>query len=108
MSMAVISVISSYCVAAQVVGYSVSGRVIDRLTREGIPYAAVLIVGLEGSGVAADSTGVFTLNDVKPGIVDGIYREVLNPEKLMNEQLIVSGQSFVNVNALLRVSPAKK
>lgn len=46
--------------------------------------------------------------DVKPGIVDGIYREVLNPEKLMNEQLIVSGQSFVNVNALLRVSPAKK
>ena len=46
--------------------------------------------------------------DVKPGIVDGIYREVLNPEKLMNENIIVNGQSFVNPGALLRVTPANK
>ena len=46
--------------------------------------------------------------DVKPGIVDGIYREVLNPEKLMQENIIVSGQSFVNAGALLRVTPADK
>lgn len=46
--------------------------------------------------------------DVKPGIVDGTYREILNPEKLLKEQIVVSGQSFVNVNALLRVSNADK
>ncbi len=45
---------------------------------------------------------------VKPGIVDGNYREVLNPEEIMKEQVIVSGQSFVNAGALLRVTPAKK
>ena len=53
---------------AQTQGYPVSGKVIDKVTREGVPYAAVIIVGLEGSGILADSTGVFTLPDVKPGI----------------------------------------
>ena len=46
--------------------------------------------------------------DVKPGIVDGVYREVLNPEKILKEKIIVSGQSFVNAGSLLRISPAKK
>lgn len=45
---------------------------------------------------------------VKAGLVDGVYREVLNPEQIMKEDIIVSGQSFVNAGALLRVSPAKK
>ena len=44
--------------------------------------------------------------EVRPGIVDGGYREILNPEKLLNEQIVVRGQSFVNVNALLRVNNA--
>lgn len=72
-------------VCAQVQGYPVRGRVIDRLTREGIPYAAVVIVGMEGSGVAADSTGVFILEDVRPGInqfsaIQLGYRTVVTPE----------------------------
>lgn len=46
--------------------------------------------------------------DVKPGIVDGTYREILNPEKVLEEDIIVSGQSFVNAGALLRVTPVKK
>ncbi|MBE6404635.1 MAG: efflux RND transporter periplasmic adaptor subunit [Lentisphaerae bacterium] len=46
--------------------------------------------------------------DVKPGIVDGTYREILNPEKFLEEDIIVSGQSFVNAGALLRVTPVKK
>ncbi|MBQ8839266.1 MAG: hypothetical protein IJ005_08105 [Bacteroidales bacterium] len=53
---------------AQTQVYPVSGKVIDKVTGEGVPYAAVIIVGLEGSGILADSTGVFTLPDVKPGI----------------------------------------
>lgn len=72
-------------VCAQVQGYTVKGRVIDRLTREGIPYAAVIIVGVEGSGVASDSTGVFILEDVRPGInqfsaIQLGYRTVVTPE----------------------------
>ena len=66
--MAVFSAVAVSESAAQTVSYTVSGRVIDRLTREGIPYAAVVIVGVEGSGVLADSTGVFSLPEVKPGI----------------------------------------
>ena len=71
--------------AAPTEGYTVSGRVIDRITREGIPYAVVLIVGIDGSGVAADSTGMFTIEKVKPGIIrfSAIqlgYRTVVTPE----------------------------
>lgn len=72
--------------AAQVVrGYPVSGKVIDRLTRESIPYAAVVIVGVDGSGTLTDSTGVFTLENVRPGIVQLSaiqlgYRTVVTPE----------------------------
>ena len=81
----VFSVISVSYSAAQTKGYQVSGRVIDRLTREGIPYAAVIIVGVEGSGVLADSAGVFTLPEVKPGIywfsaIQLGYRTVVTPE----------------------------
>lgn len=70
---------------AQVKGYPVSGKVIDRVTREGVPYAAVVVVGVEGSGVLADSTGVFTLPDVPPGIsqfsaIQLGYRTVVTPE----------------------------
>lgn len=66
-------------------GYPVSGRVVDQLTKEGIPYAAVIIVGVEGSGVAADSAGFFTLPDVRPGIsqfssIQMGYRTVVTPE----------------------------
>ena len=82
--MAVFSVIAASDSAAQTGTYPVSGRVIDRLTREGVPYAAVIIVGVEGSGVLTDSTGVFTL-DVKPGIAQFSsiqlgYRTVVTPE----------------------------
>ena len=69
---ALVAALSAICADAQsrtVQGYTVSGRVIDRITRECIPYAAVVIVGVEGSGTLADSTGVFTLDKVKPGIV---------------------------------------
>ena len=80
--------IASYPSDAQskaVQGYNVSGRVIDRLTRESIPYAAVVIVGVKGSGTLADSTGVFTLENIRPGIVQFSaiqlgYRTTVTPE----------------------------
>ena len=74
------AVILTVDAAAQTDGYNVSGRVIDRVSREGIPYAAVVIVG-----VSADSTGAFTIYKVKPGILQFSaiqlgYRTVVTPE----------------------------
>lgn len=82
---AVFMAVAGFDSAAQTDGYTVSGRVVDRITREGIPYAAVVIVGMEGSGVSADSTGNFTLYKVKPGILQFSaiqlgYRTVVTPE----------------------------
>lgn len=83
--LAAIAALTAPDAVARTRGYPVSGRVIDRSTREGIPYAAVIIVGVEGSGVSADSTGVFTLEDVEPGIsrfsaIQLGYRTVVTPE----------------------------
>lgn len=82
---AVLSAVTAFSADAQSVGYPVSGRVIDRITREGVPYAAVIIVGVEGSGMMSDSTGVFTLENVRPGIAQFSaiqlgYRTVVTPE----------------------------
>lgn len=84
--LAIISAISSaFQAAAQTDGYPVRGRVIDRSTREGIQYTAVIIVGVEGSGVMTDSTGTFILQNVRPGInqfsaIQLGYRTVVTPE----------------------------
>lgn len=40
--------------------------------------------------------------EVKRGIVDGKYCEVLNPAPLMKERFVVSGQTFINTGSLLR------
>lgn len=79
-----LAVVTTSGAFAQVKGYMVNGRVIDRVTREGIPYAAVIVVGVDGSGVAADSTGLFSLQ-VPPGIsrfsaLQMGYRTVVTPE----------------------------
>ncbi len=83
--MAIFMAIPVIRAGAQTDGYPVSGRVIDRVTREGVAYAAVVIVGVEGSGVLADSTGRFTLEMVRPGInqfsaIQLGYRTVVTPE----------------------------
>lgn len=83
--LAIVMALNVYDAAAQVKGYQVNGRVIDRLTREGIPYAAVIIVGVESSGILADSTGLFSLPDVRPGIssfsaIQLGYRTAVTPE----------------------------
>lgn len=86
--MVLLSAIAFNDAAAQSAAYPVSGRVIDRQTREGVPYAAVIIVGVEGSGILADSLGVFTLQNVKPGInkfsaIQLGYRTVVTPEYMV-------------------------
>ena len=69
--------------------YTVRGRVIDGFSREGIPFAAVVVVGQEQKGVSTDSAGYFTLNQIAPGIcrlaVSSLgYRSVQTPEYIIS------------------------
>ena len=48
--------------------YPIRGRVIDRLTRAGVPFAAVVIDGQGSKGASTDSTGHFVIENVRPGI----------------------------------------
>ncbi len=70
-------------------GYPVNGRVIDRLTRRPVAYAAVVPVGQEQQGVSTDSAGHFTLRRVRPGIhrlsASSVgYKSVVTPEYLVS------------------------
>lgn len=61
-------------------GYPVRGRVIDRLSREPVAYAAVTITGQPGKGAMTDSLGRFEIQQVKPGIysLDGVVHRLPN------------------------------
>ncbi len=79
---------SCWCRAA-VPGYTLRGRVIDRMTRQGVAYAAVVVAGREQYGEATDSVGGFVLNNVPPGIcrlsVSCVgYKTGLSPEVMVS------------------------
>ena len=48
--------------------YTLRGRVIDRLTRRPVAYAAVVLDGQGDKGASTDSTGRFAIERVRPGI----------------------------------------
>ena len=75
----------------------VSGRVIDRLTRQPVPFAAVVISGQPSKGAMADSAGKFTIAQVKPGIYRLSasmlgYRSALTPEYIVS-----AGTPFIEI-----------
>lgn len=59
---------AAFAVRAQGGTYPVSGRVIDRLSRRPVAYAAVVLAGQEQKGASTDSLGRFRIERVKPGI----------------------------------------
>ena len=74
---------------AQGSAYAVSGRVIDRLTRQPVAYAAVVPVGQEQRGASTDSLGRFRLERVRAGIfrlsASSVgYKTVVTPEYLVS------------------------
>ena len=76
-------------VRAQDGAYAVSGRVIDRLTRQPVAYAAVVPVGQEQRGASTDSLGRFRLERVQAGIfrlsASSVgYKTVVTPEYLVS------------------------
>lgn len=78
------------CALAQAAeGYVVRGRVVDKLTREPIPYANVTLFGYPDHGAPTDSVGVFRIEQVPPGIcrlsVSCIgYKALLSPEFMVS------------------------
>ncbi|MDY3068862.1 MAG: carboxypeptidase-like regulatory domain-containing protein [Parabacteroides sp.] len=72
-------------------GYTIKGRVIDRLSRQPIEYANVLVVGGNNNGVGAatDMDGNFVIEKVKPGIcklsVSYLgYKSVVTPDYIIS------------------------
>lgn len=69
--------------------YPVRGRIIDRISRRGVPYAAVVIAGQENKGAPTDSAGWFTIDRVRPGIYRLVasslgYKTATTPEYLVS------------------------
>ena len=60
-----LSLFTSFCYAAQY--YEIRGTVIDRITREPVPYASVAIWN-SSFGSVADSIGQYRLVQIPPGI----------------------------------------
>lgn len=69
--------------------YPIRGRVIDRLSRQPIAYAAVVVAGQEARGASTDSAGRFTIERVQPGIhrlsASSLgYQTTLTPEYIVS------------------------
>ncbi len=80
-----------FVAAAYSQGYTIKGRVIDRLSRQPIEYANVLVVGGNNNGVGAatDMDGNFVIEKVKPGICQLSvsylgYKSVVTPDYIIS------------------------
>ena len=77
--------------------YPVSGKVIDKKSRQPVAYANVFVNGLPGKGASTDSLGMFRIEQVPPGIyclqASCIgYLTVLTPEYIVS-----ASTSFVEI-----------
>lgn len=82
---------------SQTQGYAVRGKVIDRLTRQGVPYANVMIEGKAGVGAATDSTGVFLIPKVAPGICRLIVSCLGYKGTVSSEYMISAGTPLIEI-----------
>lgn len=80
-----------FVAAAYSQGFTIKGRVIDRLSRQPIEYANVLVVGGNNNGVGAatDTDGNFVIEKVKPGICQLSvsylgYKSVVTPDYIIS------------------------
>ena len=77
--------------------YSVRGRVIDSRTRQGVPYAAVVIAGQERKGVSTDTTGHFTLEGIAPGIYRLAVSSLGYKSRQTSEYIISANTPFIEI-----------
>ena len=83
--------------AQQTSGYPVSGRVIDRLTRQPVAYASVVVQGEEQRGASTDSTGRFVIERVRPGIQRFVASSVGYKGYVSPEFLVSAATPFVEI-----------
>ena len=77
--------------------YPLRGRVIDRLTRQPVAYASVVVFGQNTLGASADSTGLFTIPRVPPGICRLSISSVGYESALSPEYLVSAGTPFIEI-----------
>lgn len=90
--------IGSYLMThAQTQTFSIHGKVIDRNTRQGIPFANVHIEGDTQTGTATDSTGVFRIANAKPGIHRLVVSYIGYKSKVTPEYMVSARTPFIEV-----------
>ena len=63
---------------------TIKGRVFDKMTRQSLPGAVIVLKGTE-TGTASDTSGAFTLNNVREGLYILVISFVGYQEKTINE-----------------------
>lgn len=76
---------------AQSEKFTVRGRVVDRLSREPVIGASVSVQGLKGVGAATDTTGVFVISGVDPGICR-LYVSCIGYKSVLSAEYFVSAK----------------
>lgn len=86
-------------------GFTVRGRVVDKLSRQPVAYANVSLYGNPGQGASTDSLGQFRIEHVAPGIyldLQNVTKSVLRQQDVLmstgvveNPEAPVSEQRYV-------------
>ena len=71
--------------------FTVRGRIVDRLSREPVIGASVSVQGLQGVGAATDTTGVFVISGVNPGICR-LYVTCIGYKSVLSAEYFVSAK----------------
>lgn len=73
------------------------GRVIDRISRQPVAYAAVVIAGQGNKGASTDSAGMFTIERVEPGIFHLVVSSLGYKTGITPEYIVSASTPFVEV-----------
>jgi len=82
---------------AQTKTFTVRGKVIDLYSRQGIPYANVVVEGNNNLGTATDSTGLFSISGIKSGIHRLSVSYIGYKSKLTPEYIISGTTPFIEI-----------
>lgn len=78
-------------------GYEVKGRVVDRSTREPVPYATVTLFGYPGKGAPTDTSGIFCIEQVPPGIHRLSVSCIGYKTNLSSEYMVTANMPFIEL-----------
>lgn len=95
-----LTLLSAFCCVtgfAAPQGYTLHGRVIDRMSRQGVAYAAVVLAGQEQKGDASDSTGHFSIRNVQPGIYRLSVSSIGYKSRLTPEYIVSAATPFIEI-----------